>query len=243
MAIKGKSRPKARRGVTTGPRTGYVHVKRPLPQRRSFQLGVLGAIVLVSLGAVAYGIVKVRNEQRADEFDRRLRATMTEYSRSVDPALAGVGQAVPPAGFELQAGLQQEIDAFASGDVAVADVETTAERYARDADDAAGTLGELDVAELTRDKGFGAAFVRDLFNATSKMRSGLQIHAEAARLLAEAAKVGGAVRERLLDRAAAVREVGTATFLDGYRDYVNAQAEAGTFQTSPSFQPPGGGRD
>ena len=243
MAIKGKSRPKARRGVTAGPRTAYVHVKRPLPQRRSFQLGVLAAVVLLSLGAIAYGIVKVRNEQRAEDLDRRLEQAMSTYSATVDPALAGVGQTVPPTGFELQAGLQQEIDAFAAGDVEATDVERTAERYAEDAREAADALEAIDVSGITRGKGFGAAFVRDLFSATSEMLAGLHVHAESARLLAEAARVDGGVRERLLERATALGEIGTSTFLDGYRDYVNAQAEAGTFQGVAPFQPPGGGRD
>jgi hypothetical protein len=241
MAIKGKSRPKPRRGVATGPRAAYVHVKRPLPQRRAFQLGVLATIVLLSLAAIAYGIVKVRNEQRADELERGMRAAITEFSSIVEPALAGVGQSVPPSGFELQAGLQQEIEAFRKGDGEPADVERTAERYADDADEAAKAIGDLDVATLSRHEGFGAAFVRDLFSARSKMHAGLQVHAEAARLLVEAARVEGDVRERLLDRAEALHEIGTATFLDGYHDYVNAQAEAGTLQTGLPFQAPGGG--
>jgi len=90
---------------------------------------------------------------------------------------------------------------------------------------------------------FGAGFVRDLFSATSEMRSGLLVHAEAARLLAEAALLDGPDRERLLDRATAVGEIGSETFLGGYRGYVNAQAEAGTFQGGLPFQPPGSGRD
>jgi hypothetical protein len=243
MAIKGKSRPKARRGVTSGPRAAYVHVKRPLAQRRSFQLGVLGAIVVVSLGAITYGVLRVRSEQRADELDERMRATMDQYSSVVEPALAGVGQSVPPGGFELQAALQQAIDAFRAGDIEAADVRRSAERYAQDADETASTLADIDVAELTRGKGFGAGFVRDLFSATSEMRSGLLVHAEAARLLAEAALLDGPDRERLLDRATAVGEIGSETFLGGYRGYVNAQAEAGTFQGGLPFQPPGSGRD
>lgn len=242
MAIKGKSRPKARHGVTSGPRTAYVHVKRPLPQRRWFQLTVLGTIVALSLGAIAYGVVKVRNEQRADALAAAYRRAMTEYSGAAEPALAGVGTSAPPASFDLQPQLQQQIDAFAGGDGDPADVERAAERYATDSEEAADALEGIDIAELVRGHGFDAGFVRDLFNATQDMRSGLQMNAEAARLLALAARLDGAARKGSLERATAVREIAASTFLSGYRDYVNAQAQAGTYQGVAPFQPPGAGR-
>jgi hypothetical protein len=242
MAIKGKSKPKARRGVTAGPRPVYAPVKRPLLQRRSFQLGVFAAIAVVSLAAIAYGIARVRAEQRAEELDRRQRAAATRYSTPVEAALVPVGQAAPPSGFDLQTGLQQDIDAFAAGELSPTEATRAGAGYADAADEAADALAEIDVTSIAGGKGFDGGFVRDFFNANAKMESGLRMHAEAARLLREAASAEGRLRARLLERATAVREVGTTAFANGYRDYVNLRAEAGIFQTQFPFQP-GGGRD
>ena len=239
MAIKGKSKPKARRSVTPGPRPVYVPVKRPLVQRRGFQVGVLAVVLVVAAAAIAYGVVRERNANHAADQARIEKSIMNAYSPKVQTAIAGVGSAQPGGeAFALLPDLKTNIDALRSDKAKPGDVATTAKGLHDAASAAASALGNVNAADMIRGKGIeNAAFVRDLINATFKMQNGLQMESVAASLLQQAASAPTADRGVLLDDADHARATAESVFGSGYSDWLNAQTTAGTFR--PTALPAG----
>jgi hypothetical protein len=235
MAIKGKSKPKAKRSVTPGPRPVYVPVKRPLVQRRGFQLGVLAAVLVVAAAAIAYGVVHERDANHAEEQTRIEKTIMNTYSPSVQTAISGVGNAQPGGeAFALLPDLKTTIQGLRSGKAKPGDVATTAKSLHDAATAAAGALGKVSASDIVRGKGVeDAAFVRDLINATFKMQNGLQMESVAASLLLQAATAPAAQRSALLDDADQARTTAESVFASGYSDWLNAQSTAGTFRPTP----------
>ncbi len=232
MAIKGKSKPRARRSVTPGPRPVYVPVKRPLVQRRGFQIGVLAVVVLVAAGAIVYGFVREREQNHQREQKRLMRVAASSFSVQAQGALSGLGQPIPPGGaFSLLPDLKTDIKDLRSGSLAPAQAAKAAKGFSQQARAGADALGKLDPAKIVGGKGIeDAAFVRDLINARVKMESGLRMQAQAADLLALAAEAGGGEVKALLDASENARSVGETVFSSGYTDWVNAQYTAGIFQ-------------
>jgi hypothetical protein len=239
MAIKGKSKPKARRSVTPGPRPVYVPVKRPLVQRRGFRLGVLALMLVAAAGALAYGVVHERNVNHAKAQTRIEKTIMDSYSPQVQTAISAVGSPEPGGeAFSLLPDLKTDIAGLRSGKAKPSDVATTAKGLHDAAIAAADALGKVDAAGLIRGKGVeDGAFVRDLINATFKMRSGLQMDAVAASLLQQAATAPPSERTALLDDAEQARTTAESVFAYGYSDWLNTQVRAGTFQ--PTSLPAG----
>jgi hypothetical protein len=239
MAIKGKSKPKARRSVTPGPRPVYVPVKRPLVQRRGFQVGVLAAVLLVAAAAIAYGVVHERDANHAEEQTRIEKSIMNTYSPKVQTAISGVGSAQPGGeAFALLPDLKTNIESLRSGKAKPGDVAATAKNLHDSASAAADVLGKVNAADLVRGKGVeDAAFVRDLINAAFKMHNGLQMEAVAASLLQQAATAPAGNRSALLNDADEARTTAESVFASGFSDWLNAQTAAGTFQ--PTALPAG----
>jgi hypothetical protein len=235
MAIKGKSKPKAKRSVTPGPRPVYVPVKRPLVQRRGVQIGVLAVVLVVAAGAIAYGVVRERNANHAKEQTRIEKDIMNTYSPKVQTAISSVGSPDPGGeAFGLLPDLKANIDDLRSGKAKPGAVATTAKGLHDAASAAAAALGKIDTAGIIRPKGVeDAAFVRDLINATFKMHDGLQMEAIAATLLQQAATAPATERSALLDDADQARTTAESVFASGYSDWLNAQTTAGTFQPTP----------
>ena len=110
MAIKGKSKGRSARGVTRGPKPVYQPVKKPLLARHEFWLVVLSILgVLVIVGLVA-GFVAERNASAQDDLERRMRATMSSFQGQIDPVLTTIGQAQPPAGYQVFADRSTAVD-------------------------------------------------------------------------------------------------------------------------------------
>jgi hypothetical protein len=237
MAIKGKSKPKARRSVTPGPRPVYVPVRQPLVRRRGFQIGVLAVVVLAAAGAILYGYVHERDANHAAEQERILKDIASQYTTRVQTAIAGVGQSQAVT-FTLLPDLKTQIDALRSGSRSPSDVAKAAEGIAEEATTAADDLAKIDPADLIHGKGVeDAAFVRDLLNANVKMENALRMDAVAAGVLEQAADAPASMVARLLDQADEARTTAEALFESGYSDWVNAQYTAGIFQ--PTAPPAG----
>jgi hypothetical protein len=235
MAIKGKSKPKAKRSVTPGPRPVYVPVKRPLVQRRGFQIGVLAAVLVAAAAAIAYGVVHERNVNHAEEQTRIEKSVMNAYSPKVQTAISGVGSAQPGGeAFALLPDLKTNIESLKSGKARPGDVATTAKSLHDAASAAATALAKVNASDIIRGRGVeDAAFVRDLINATFKMQNGLQMESVAASLLQQAATAPASQRSALLDDADHARATAESVFASGYSDWLNAQTTAGTFQPTP----------
>jgi hypothetical protein len=230
MAIKGRSKPKARRSVTPGPRPVYVPVKRSLVQRRGLQIGVLAVVVLASLTAIAYGFVRERDANHDEDQRRIMRSIVSEYTVKVQTAIAGVGQA-QAVSFTLLPDLKSQIDALRSEDADAAAVAEVAKDLRARAQGAADELGRIDTSAMIRGKGVeDKLFVDQLINATIKMENGLRMDAVAAGILEQAAKAPASQVDDLLDQADEARTAAESIFQSGFSNWVSAQIAAGTFQ-------------
>lgn len=230
MAIKGKSKPKARRSVTPGPRPAYVPVKRPLLQRRGFQIVVVAILAVAALGAIAWGIVHEHNANHERAQEQLLAAISSQYSVRVQGALSAVGQ--PQAvSFQLLPDLKSQIDALRSGSADPASVAKSAKNLHAQAQGAADELGKIDAAAMIRGKGVeDKVFVSELISATVKMQNAVKMDAVAAGVLEQAADAPADQVKALLEQADEARTAAESLFSSGFSDWVSAQITAGTYQ-------------
>ena len=234
MAIKGKSKGRSAKAVTRGPKPVYQPVKKPLLAKREFWLvvlSILGELVIVGLVA---GFVAERNASAQDDLERRVRATMSSFQGQIDPVLTTIGQAQPPAGYQVFADLSTAVDDLvAEKSDAPADPKAltqTATDAATSAKTALEAWREIDETALIRGKGFSEDFVLFVINAKGNLVRAMTLYGEAAKLLELAADAqGGAERPELAARSKAILNAATEIFDRGYADYVEAQTTAGTF--------------
>jgi hypothetical protein len=229
MAIKGKSRSRARRAVTPGPRPTYVPVKRPLLARRGVQVTALVVVLAVATAGIVYGLARERTRQRDEALHRRMRVAATTYQVSVDGALANAGQPLPPSGFNAFPSLKTDIDGLRKGNVTPTTAAKDAKQVIANAKTAAATMDKVSPATIFGGKGFDLAFVNYAINSQSKLTSALKLFEQVGELLQMAARADGTQRTALLDRASAVLDVASTLFSDGYNDYVNLKNTAGIF--------------
>jgi hypothetical protein len=233
MAIKGKSKGRSAKAVTRGPKPVYQPVKRPLLAKREFWLVILSILgVMVVVGLVA-GFVAERNSSEQDELERRMRAAMSSFQGQVEPVLTTIGQAEPPAGYQVFTDLSTAVDDLVAEEPdAPADPKAltqTATGAAISAETAREALRAIDETELIRGKGFSEDFVLYVINAKGNLVRAMTLYGEAAKLLELAADARGAERAELAARSQAILNVATETFDRGYADYVQAQTAAGVF--------------
>ncbi len=229
MAIKGKSRSRARRAVTPGPRPAFVPVKRPLLARRGFQVTALVVILAVAAAAIVYGLAKERTKQRTEALQRSMRVATTKYQVIVDGALANAGQPLPPSGFNAFPLLTTDIDGLRKGTVSAKTAAKDAKQATANAKTAEAAIGKVSPAAIFGGKGFDLAFVNYAINSQTKLANALKLYKQVGSLLQMAVEAGGAQRTTLLDRASAVLDVASTLFNDGYNDYVNLKNTAGIF--------------
>jgi hypothetical protein len=233
MAIKGKSKGRSAKAVTRGPKPVYQPVKKPLLAKREFWLVILSILgVMVVVGLVA-GFIAERNSSEQDELERRMRAAMSSFQGQVEPALTTIGQAEPPAGYQVFTDLTAAVDDLVAEEQdAPADPKAltrTATGAATSAQTALEALRAIDETELIRGKGFSEDFVLYVINAKGNLVRAMTLYGEAAKLLELAADARAAQRAELAARSQAILNVATETFDRGYADYVQAQTAAGVF--------------
>jgi hypothetical protein len=241
MAIKGKSKGRTAKAVTRGPKPVYRPVKKRLIAKREFWLVVLSILgVMVVVGLVA-GFVAERNSNAQDELEQRMRATMSSFQGQVDPVLATIGQAQPPAGYQVFTDLSTAVDnLMAEKPDEPADPEAltqTATDAAASAKTAEEALQSIDETALIRDKGFSEDFVLYVINSKGNFVRAMTLYGEAAKLLELAADAQGAERAELAPRTRAILNAATEIFDGGYADYVEAQTKAGVFAPPPPGLP------
>ncbi len=230
MAIKGKSKPKAKRSVTPGPRPVYVPVKRPVLQRRGVQIGALALVVWAALAAVALGFVRERDANHEAAQAAILKSIASQYTVKVQGALAGVGQA-QAVSFSLLPDLKAQIDALRSGSASPGTVAKAAKTLRASAQGAADEIGNIDPSAMIRGKGVeDRIFVDNLVNATVKMENGLRMDAVAAGILEQAAVAPADQVRALLDQADEARRAAESLFQSGFSNWVSAQITAKTYQ-------------
>ena len=126
MAIKGKSKAKARRTVTSGPKPVYVVPKKPLFLRRGFQIGALVVIVLAAAGGILYGLHREHQNQAAAELKANEARYIGQFKTQVTSALSGVGSPNQSTGFDVLPDLSTAIGGLKSGNTSANSAEQTA---------------------------------------------------------------------------------------------------------------------
>lgn len=233
MAIKGKSKGRSAKAVTRGPKPVYQPVKKRLIAKREFWLVILSILgVMVVVGLVA-GFIAERNSSAQDELERRMRATIGAFQGQVDPVLTTIGQAQPPAGYQVFTDLSTAVDNLAAEKPdAPVDPEAltqTATDAATSAKTALEALRSIDETTLIRGKGFSEDFVLYVINAKDNLVRAMTLYGETAKLLELTAGVQGTERAELAARTEAILNAATEIFDRGYSEYVEAQTEAGVF--------------
>ena len=233
MAIKGKSKGRSAKAVTPGPKPVYQPVKKRLIAKREFWLVILSILGVVLIGGLVAGFIAERNASAQDDLDQRLRATMSSFQGQIEPVLATIGQANPPAGYTAFTDLQTAIgDLVAEKPGAPAEsraLKQTATDAATSAKTALDALQQIDETALIRGKGFSEDFVLYVINAKGNLVQAMTLYGEAAKLLELAADAQGPERAELAARTQAIMTASTEIFDRGYSDYVEAQSKAGTF--------------
>src|SRR4030095_7166717 len=173
------------------------------------------------------------NSSEQDALEQRMRATMSSFQGQVDAVLTTIGQAQPPAGYQVFADLSTAVDDLvADKPDAPADPKAltqTATGAAASAKTALEALRAIDETALIRGKGFSEAFVLYVINAKGNLVRAMTLYGEAAKLLELAADAQGAERAELAARSEAILRAATEIFDRGYADYVEAQSKAGVF--------------
>ncbi len=243
MAIKGKSKSRSRRAVTPGPRPAYVPVRKAWYARREVQVGVGILVLVAAVAGIWYGIAHSRTQARQREQDRLMRTAATTYKVQMDQALAGVGQALPPSGFQVLPILSTDLQGLRKGTVSAKAAGKDARTAATAAAAAARAVDAIDASGLVGGKGItDETFVLYVVNSKARIGDALKLLEDVAHLLGDATRVTGPQRTELLDRATSVLGVADSSFSDGYNDYVNAQGIAKIYQpTLPTGGSPIGG--
>jgi hypothetical protein len=231
MAIKGKSRPKGGgKAPARGPKPAYVPVSKRIWQRRAFWVTVLVVFGLAAIAGLWYGLAKQRTTDREEALAQDLSEATTAYQQQVDPILAPLAQSVPPSGFEAFPGLTAALTGFADGTIDATALETEASRTADQAAAAATQLEAIDGVGLVSGKGFDETSVLYVVNSQARLTQGMQLYAQAAGLAQDAATAPTRQARSLAERASAIADIAKGVFDDGYRDFVELQVRAGTYQ-------------
>ncbi|HZD16886.1 MAG TPA: hypothetical protein VE669_01970 [Actinomycetota bacterium] len=225
MAIKGKSRSRGAKQVSRGPKPAYVRVKTPLLRRRGVWIAVGAVVGVAAVAGLWYGFAKQAREDRARDLDRRMASAIAEYQAALDPALAGVGQAVPPTGFRAFPSLPEVLDPLERG--RRVDEAATASQSIQDAaSTASGMLEDIDLNAIVADQGFERLFVVYLFDSRDRMVDGLGLYEQAAKLVGLAAEAPDDARADLVASARGVLQTADRVFTAGYSAYTEARLMA-----------------
>jgi hypothetical protein len=233
VAIKGKSKSRGSKSVTSGPKPAYVPVKTPLLRRRGLWIFVGTLVGCAVVAGLWYGLVQERNQSRDEALQTRMAATMADYQGQVEPILSTVGQAAPPSSFNAYPTLGAAIDAIKADDAtqdAWDNAGTEADSAAQSAKSAAGLFDEIEPTKLVADKGFSPDFVLYLINSQDGFVRATKLYRQAALLTTMAVESDpGPARDNLVTRASEVYDLASDTFARAYDDYVQGQVQAGTF--------------
>lgn len=231
MAIKGKSKTKGGgKAPARGPKPSYVPVRKPLLQRRAFWVPALVVLALATVAGLWYGFAKQRTADREDALAQQLADATTAYQQQIDPILTPLGQPVPPSDFEVFPEFTAALAGFLDGSTEAAALENAASGTADQAAEAATRLEAIDGVGFVAGKGFDEVTVLYVVNSQARLTQATQLYAQAAGLAKDAATASRKQAGALAERASALADLAKGIFDDGYRDFVELQVRAGTYQ-------------
>ena len=233
MAIKGKSKSRGAKTVSSGPKPAYVPVKTPLLRRRGLWISVGAILGLAIVGGLAYGLVQERNDSRAQELVDRMAAAVNDYRGQIEPILVPLGSAVPPSTFVAFPSLGSSIDSLRAE--AVDQAATQADASVSLAKSAADLFEGITPTDIVADQGFSGDFILYVINSQDGFVRAMHLYRQAALLTADAVGTEeGTARDELAARASDVYDLAGETFGRAYGDYVQAQFLARVFQGTPA---------
>jgi hypothetical protein len=233
MAIKGKGRTKSR-PAARAPRPAPVVRRPPFFVRRWVQF--VGG-VLLGVGAVM-AVVWATNGARSNDADEArtageatARRVVQEWQATVDGVISKIGSpGSGPGSVTVFPALSASVETLANGDQdrTAQDTATTAIGLA---DEAATTLGGVDLPALIRDNGLDLATTNYLLNSKARMLDGIDLYAQVAKTVRTALTTDDpAVAEASIDEAKALLPIAKRIFDGGYSDYTEALAKVGLLQ-------------
>jgi hypothetical protein len=243
MAIKGKGRSKTRQ-VTRAPRQGFTPPPVPWFSRRWVQLtaALLAGILISAVFAWVRGNLRAASRDREERQQQaEMRTVMQRYQAGMEPILSQVGTPQPPV-FLAFPRLGETIDAFSKGDASIREATETASATEKTASDAGDAMAKVDASTLLQQhQDLPATFTREVATSKSALSHAVTMYEESAALLGLAADATGDEQADLLSSAKELQTSADTLFADGYRNYFDAQVDAGTYQPSqPASGLPGG---
>jgi hypothetical protein len=233
MAIKGKGRTKSR-PAARAPRPAPVVRRPPFFVRRWVQF--VGG-VLLGVGAVMV-VVWATNGARSNDADEArtageatARRVVQEWQATVDGVISKIGSpGSGPGSVTVFPALSASVETLANGDQDRTAQDTAATAFGL-ADEAATTLGGVDLPALIRDNGLDLATTNYLLNSKARMLDGIDLYAQVAKTVRTALTTDDpAVAEASIDEAKALLPIAKRIFDGGYSDYTEALAKVGLLQ-------------
>jgi hypothetical protein len=233
MAIKGKSKGRAARAVTRGPKPAYVPVKKPLLARRGFWIAIASVLGVLVIAGLWYGFARERSQTRERELEEARAEAFETYGRQIEPIIGSVGEPVDPASWSSFTELSEAIDTLEAGEGQPGEVAATGSGSASTARNAWGALENVDALAAVRGRGLDQLFVAYVLGSRESLIASLKLYEQAGELVAMAAEAPeGTERDALIQRARGVIEVARSTFESGFSDYVEASTLAGLFEAA-----------
>ncbi|MFN2545053.1 MAG: hypothetical protein ABR600_10875 [Actinomycetota bacterium] len=215
MAIKGKGRSK-RRGVAAAPKPAFVQPKRPLLSRRGFQIGVLAALVVITLASITAALIVKHNDNKKQALEDTERSIVQKFGAAVDNGLSPIGQPFETT-FTPFPSLSPDVGSLQSGDLSSTDAIDKAGQYAQQAADAGAAIGKISVATLIE----GHADLLTLSDSQTLLGDALELYGQVAQSFKLAAQAGGADQKRLIAHTQSLAAVASKIFSDGYQKLIN----------------------
>jgi hypothetical protein len=235
MAIKGKGRTKSR-PAARAPRPAPVVRKPPFFVRRWVQF--VGGVLLGT--GIVMVVVWATNGARSNDADEArtadeatARRVVQEWQATVDGVIAKIGSpGSAPGSVAVFPALSASVETLATGDQdrTAQDTATTAVGLA---DEAAATLGGVDLPTLIRDNGLDLATTNYLLNSKARMLDGIDLYGQVAKTVKTAVTTDDpAVAEASIAEATALLPIAKRIFDGGYADYTEARAKVGLLQAA-----------
>lgn len=230
MAIKGKGRTRARQPVRA-PRREPVPVKPPFARRRGVQVvaAFLAGLLVFWGGVWLTNGLRARGadeEQRTEALQRRQAGSAWNQLVTTEVGRIGVVQDGRPP--EILPDLRATIMGLTRE--RPDDPTTQLQAAASDARAVGRSIEGYAMARSLRDKGFDQAAVLRFLAAQDELATAIELYRQAALLGVTAADLGGAARERIVDRAVSLLNEAGEAVGDFYLDHSEAMAAAGIVQ-------------
>jgi hypothetical protein len=238
MAIKGKGRTKSR-PAARAPRPAPVVRKPPFFLRRWVQFAggvLLGAGLVMVVVWATNGARRNDTDEARTATEANVRRVVQEWQTTVDGMISKIGSPGSGTGsVTVFPALSASVATLAKGDKDPT-AQDTATMAIGLSDDAATTLGGVDLTTLIRGNGLDLATTNYLLNSQSRMLDGVDLYGQVAKLVKTAVTADDpAVTAAAIAEAKALLPVATRIFNDGYSDYTEARAKAGLVQPAPGL--------